>query len=206
MESLSWNRTPDRTSSRSQLRHPSPRLGDSGILEQGSHLNPLLDPIVRFDADQDVSCTGATLDSCAIGAMEYKILRPNQNFARRFQCFCSATASCPDHSLSWFLNLSGIAHSRFSMELRNRLSSRKCCMTWECLSQISFLARKPHRTRICIHVPHSGRLVASRDRKRLAHDAQGRQGAGARRFRFGGKKEPQVFAMDAVSLWKFNQN
>jgi hypothetical protein len=49
-------------------------------------------------------------------------------------------------------------------------------------------------------------MTVSQHRKRLAHDAQGRQGAGARRFRFGGKKEPQVFAMDAVSLWKFNQN
>jgi hypothetical protein len=163
MESLSWNRTPNRTSSRSQLRHPSARLGDSGVLQQGSHLNPLLDPIVRFDADQDVSCTGATLDSCAIGAMWYKILRPNQTFARRSQCFCSATASCPDHSLSWLLNLSGIAHSRFSRKLRNRLCSLKCCMTWECLSQISFVTRKPHRTHIRIHFPHSGRFVANPD-------------------------------------------
>ena len=33
-------------------------------------------------------------------------------------------------------------------------------MTWKCLSQISFLARKPHRTRISVHFLQSGRLVA----------------------------------------------
>ena len=32
-------------------------------------------------------------------------------------------------------------------------------------------------------------MTVSQHRKRLAHDAQGRRGAGARRFRFGGKKE-----------------
>ena len=35
----------------------------------------------------------------------------------------------------------------------------------------------------------SGRIAASQHRKRLAHDAQGGRGAGASRFRFGGKKE-----------------
>src|ERR1035438_4366160 len=35
----------------------------------------------------------------------------------------------------------------------------------------------------------SGRIVASQHRKRLAHDSQGWRGAGASRFRFGGKKE-----------------
>src|ERR1017187_9173701 len=38
-------------------------------------------------------------------------------------------------------------------------------------------------------VPGSGRIVASQHRTRLAHDSQGWRGAGASRFRFGGKKE-----------------
>jgi hypothetical protein len=38
----------------------------------------------------------------------------------------------------------------------------------EGLSQISFLARKPDRTRIRIHFPHSGRLVANRDITRVS--------------------------------------
>jgi len=37
--------------------------------------------------------------------------------------------------------------------------------------------------------PGWGRVTASQHRKRLAHDAQGGRGAGASRFRFGGKKE-----------------
>ena len=39
-------------------------MGDSGVLGQGSHLNLLLDPIVRFDADGGV---GGAMHSREIG-------------------------------------------------------------------------------------------------------------------------------------------
>ena len=46
--------------------------------------------------------------------------------------------------------------------------------------------------------PCSGRVTVSQDRKRLAHDAQGRRVVCARSFQFGGKKEAAGAAVAVI--------